>query len=89
MGFLSQFSQQPQQQPQQPQQPQNSLLSQTMQQAQALASQNGGAQAVIDQLASSGATCTMPSGKQIAVSDIVTMSKTMTPQQLLAQLMQA
>lgn len=60
-----------------------------MQQAQSLAAQNGGAQAVIDQLASNGAVCTMPSGKQIAVKDIVTMSKTMSPQQLLMQLMQA
>lgn len=75
MGFLSQFNRQPQ----------NSLL----QQAQALAAQNGGAQAVIDQLANNGAICTLPSGRQIAVKDIVTMSKTMTTQQLLAQLLQA
>lgn len=81
MGFLSQFNQQPQQQ--------GSQFSDIMQQAQSLAAQNGGAQAVIDQLASNGAICTMPSGKQIAVKDIVTMSKTMTPQQLLLQLMQA
>lgn len=81
MGFLSQFNQQPQQQ--------GNQLSNVMQQAQSLAAQNGGAQAVIDQLASNGAICTMPSGKQIAVKDIVTMSKTMTPQQLLLQLMQA
>lgn len=81
MGFLSQFNQQPQQQ--------GNQLSDIMQQAQNLAAQNGGAQAVIDQLASNGAICTMPSGKQIAVKDIVTMSKTMTPQQLLLQLMQA
>lgn len=81
MGFMSQFQQQPQQQ--------GSQLSNVMQQAQSLAAQNGGAQAVIDQLASNGAICTMPSGKQIAVKDIVTMSKTMTPQQLLLQLMQA
>lgn len=81
MGFMSQFQQQPQQQ--------GSQLSNVMQQAQNLAAQNGGAQAVIDQLASNGAVCTMPSGKQIAVKDIVTMSKTMTPQQLLLQLMQA
>lgn len=83
MGFMSQFQQQPQ-----PQQ-QGNQLSNVMQQAQSLAAQNGGAQAVIDQLASNGAICTMPSGKQIAVKDIVTMSKTMTPQQLLLQLMQA
>lgn len=81
MGFMSQFQQQPQQQ--------DNQLSNVMQQAQNLAAQNGGAQAVIDQLASNGAVCTMPSGKQIAVKDIVTMSKTMTPQQLLLQLMQA
>lgn len=81
MGFMSQFQQQPQQQ--------GSQLSNVMQQAQSLAAQNGGAQAVIDQLANNGAICTMPSGKQIAVKDIVTMSKTMTPQQLLLQLMQA
>lgn len=81
MGFMSQFQQQPQQQ--------GNQLSNVMQQAQNLAAQNGGAQAVIDQLASNGAICTMPSGKQIAVKDIVTMSKTMTPQQLLLQLMQA
>lgn len=81
MGFMSQFQQQPQQQ--------GSQLSDVMQQAQSLAAQNGGAQAVIDQLANNGAICTMPSGKQIAVKDIVTMSKTMTPQQLLLQLMQA
>lgn len=81
MGFMSQFQQQPQQQ--------GNQLSSVMQQAQSLAAQNGGAQAVIDQLASNGAICTMPSGKQIAVKDIVTMSKTMTPQQLLLQLMQA
>jgi hypothetical protein len=71
------------------QQPQNNQLNNLIQQAQSLAAQNGGAQAVIDQLASNGAICTMPSGKQIAVKDIVTMSKTMTPQQLLMQLMQA
>lgn len=81
MGFMSQFQQQPQQQ--------GNQLNDIMQQAQSLAAQNGGAQAVIDQLASNGAVCTMPSGKQIAVKDIVTMSKTMTPQQLLLQLMQA
>lgn len=81
MGFMSQFQQKPQQQ--------GSQLNNVMQQAQSLAAQNGGAQAVIDQLASNGAVCTMPSGKQIAVKDIVTMSKTMTPQQLLLQLMQA
>lgn len=81
MGFLSQFSQQPQQQ--------SNHLNDLMQQAQSMAAQNGGAQAVIDQLASSGAVCTMPSGKQIAIKDIVTMSKTMSPQQLLLQLMQA
>lgn len=81
MGFMSQFQQQQQQQ--------GNQLSDLMQQAQNLASQNGGAQTVIDQLASSGAVCTMPSGKQIAVKDIVTMSKTMSPQQLLMQLMQA
>ena len=68
MGFLSQFRQQ------QPQQ--ISQLDGLMQQAQNLAAQNGGAQAVIDQLAENGAVCTMPSGKQIAVKDIVTMSKT-------------
>lgn len=81
MGFLSQFSQH-QQQP-------ASQLDGVMQQAQSLASQNGGAQAVIEQLANNGAVCTMPSGKQIAVSDIVMMSKTMSPQQLLLQLVQA
>lgn len=81
MGFMSQFQQQPQQQ--------GNQLSNIMQQAQSLAAQNGGAQAIIDQLANDGAICTMPSGKQIAVKDIVTMSKTMTPQQLLLQLMQA
>lgn len=81
MGFLSQFSQH-QQQP-------TSQLDDVMQQAHTLAAQNGGAQAVIEQLANNGAVCTMPSGKQIAVSDIVTMSKTMSPQQLLLQLMQA
>lgn len=64
-------------------------LSELMQQAQALAAQNGGAQALIDQLADNGAVCTMPSGKQISVKEIVSMSKTMTPQQLLLQLMQA
>lgn len=47
MGFLSQFNQQPQQQ--------GSQLSNVMQQAQNLAAQNGGAQAVIDQLTSNGA----------------------------------
>lgn len=81
MGFLSQFSQH-QQQP-------ASQLDNLMRQAQDLSAQNGGAQAVIEQLANNGAVCTMPSGKQIAVSDIVTMSKTMSPQQLLLQLMQA
>lgn len=64
-------------------------LNELMQQAQTLAAQNGGAQALIDQLANNGAVCTMPSGKQISVKDIVSMSKTMTPQQLLLQLMQA
>lgn len=78
MGFLSQFRGQ-----------QSSQLDNVVRQAQSLADQNGGAQAVIDQLASSGAVCTMPSGKQIAVQDIVTMSKTMSPQQLIVQLMQA
>lgn len=81
MGFLNQFNQQNQQG--------SSQLDNLMQQAQSLAAQNGGAQAVIDQLAENGAVCTMPSGKQIAVKDIVTMSKTMSPQQLLMQLMQA
>lgn len=80
MGFMSQFQQRQQQ---------SNQLNDVMQQAQNLAAQNGGAQAVIDQLANNGAICTMPSGKQIAVKDIVTMSKTMTPQQLLLQLMQA
>lgn len=80
MGFLNQFNQQRQQ---------GSQLDGLMQQAQSLAAQNGGAQEVIDQLAENGAVCTMPSGKQIAVKDIVTMSKTMSPQQLLMQLMQA
>lgn len=79
MGFLSQFNRQQQ----------GNSLNDLMQQAQDLAAQNGGAQAVIDQLANNGAVCTMPSGKQISVKDIVTMSKTMTPQQLLTQLMQA
>lgn len=81
MGFMSQFSQQ--------QQRQGNPLSGVLQQAQTLAAQNGGADAVIQQLADNGAVCTMPSGKQIAVKDILTMSKTMTPQQLLLQLMQA
>lgn len=81
MGFMSQFSQQ--------QQRQGNPLSGVLQQAQTLATQNGGANAVIQQLADNGAICTMPSGKQIAVKDILTMSKTMTPQQLLLQLMQA
>lgn len=81
MGFLNQFNQQRQQQ--------GNQLDSLMQQAQSLAAQNGGAQTVIDQLAENGAICTMPSGKQIAVKDIVTMSKTMSPQQLLMQLMQA
>lgn len=80
MGFLSQFKSS---------QPSNNQLNSLLQQAQSLAAQNGGAQAVIGQLADNGAVCTMPSGKQIAVRDIVTMSKTMTPQQLLVQLMQA
>lgn len=81
MGFMSQFSQQ--------QQRQGNPLNGVLQQAQTLAAQNGGADAVIQQLADNGAVCTMPSGKQIAVKDILTMSKTMTPQQLLLQLMQA
>lgn len=55
MGFLSQFKGQ-----------QSSQLDNVVRQAQSLADQNGGAQAVIDQLANSGAICTMPSGKQIA-----------------------
>lgn len=81
MGFMNQFK---------GSQPNNSnQLNSLLQQAQSLAAQNGGAQAVINQLADNGAVCTMPSGKQIAVKDIVTMSKTMTPQQLLVQLMQA
>ena len=80
MGVQSQFRNR---------QPQPSQLGDVMAQAQSLAAQNGGAQAVMDQLAQSGAVCTMPSGKQIAVKDILTMSKTMTPQQLLIQLMQA
>lgn len=63
MGFLSQFNQH-QQQP-------TIQLDGVMQQAHTLAAQNGGAQAVIEQLANNGAVCTMPSGKQIAVSDIV------------------
>lgn len=79
MGFMSQFQQSQQ----------HNRLDDLMRQAQDLATQNGGANAVIEQLANNGAICTMPSGKQIAVKDIVTMSKTMTPQQLLVQLMQA
>lgn len=79
MGFMSQFQQSQQ----------HNRLDDLMRQAQDLATQNGDANAVIEQLANNGAICTMPSGKQIAVKDIVTMSKTMTPQQLLVQLMQA
>lgn len=59
MGFMSQFSQQ--------QQRQGNPLSGVLQQAQTLATQNGSANAVIQQLADNGAVCTMPSGKQIAV----------------------
>lgn len=80
MGFLNQFKQQQQQ---------GSSLNDIVSQAQSIAMQGGGADAVIKQLADNGAMCTMPSGKQIAVSEIVSMSKTMPLSQLLSQLMQA
>lgn len=84
MGFQSQFQQQ-----QQPQQTQANPLSGVFAQAQQLAAQNGGAQNAIQHLVDSGATCTMPSGRQMSVSDIVTMAQGKTPQQLLLQLLQS
>lgn len=86
MGFMSQF----QQQPQPTQQPQpNGQLAGLVSQARQFADENGGSQAAIQKLIDSGAKCTMPSGRQIPVKDIVEMSQGKTVSQLIMQLLQA
>jgi hypothetical protein len=82
---MSQF-----QQPSQPPQPQpNGQIVSLFSQARQFADENGGSQAAIQKLIDSGAKCTMPSGRQIPVKDIVEMSQGKTVSQLITQLMQA
>lgn len=78
MGLMSQFNQQ-----------QPSQLSNVITQARQLANESGGSHAAIQKLIDSGAVCTMPSGHQISVKDIVDMSQGKTVSQLLTQLLQA
>lgn len=85
MGFMSQF-----QQPNQTQQPQpNGQLANLVSQARQFADENGGSQAAIQKLIDSGAKCTMPSGRQLSVKEIVDMSQGKTVSQLITQLLQA
>lgn len=85
MGFMSQF-----QQPSQTPQPQpDGQIASLFSQARQLANESGGSQAAIQKLIDSGAKCTMPSGKQIPVKDIVEMSQGKTVSQLITQLLQA
>lgn len=85
MGFMSQF-----QQPSQTSQPQpDGQVASLFSQARQFANENGGSQAAIQKLIDSGAKCTMPSGKQIPVKDIVEMSQGKTVSQLITQLLQA
>lgn len=85
MGFMSQF-----QQPTQSPQPQpDGQIANLFSQARQLASESGGSQAAIQKLIDSGAKCTMPSGRQIPVKDIVEMSQGKTVSQLITQLLQA
>lgn len=86
MGFLNQFNQQ--QQPAQHPQP-NGQLAGLFSQARQLANESGGSQAAIQKLIDSGAKCTMPSGRQVSVKDIVEMSQGKTVSQLITQLLQA
>ena len=85
MGFMSQFNQQQAATPQQP----NGQLANLIMQARQLAEESGGSRAAIQKLMDSGAMCTMPSGKQISVKDIVDMSQGKTVSQLVSQLLQA
>lgn len=78
MGLMSQFNQQ-----------QPSQLANVITQARQLANESGGSHAAIQKLINSGAVCTMPSGHQISVKDIVDMSQGKTVSQLLTQLLQA
>lgn len=80
MGFMNQFRQQ--------QQSSNDLSS-LFSQAKSLADESGGAQAAIQKLIDNGATCTMPSGKVIPVSQIVSMAQGKTVNQLIEQLLQS
>lgn len=85
MGFMSQF-----QQPTQAPQPQpDGQIANLFSQARQLASESGGSQSAIQKLIDSGAKCTMPSGRQIPVKDIVEMSQGKTVSQLITQLLQA
>ena len=85
MGFMSQF-----QQPSQTPQPQpNGQLAGLVSQARQFADENGGSQAAIQKLIDSGAKCTMPSGRQLSVKEIVDMSHGKTVSQLITQLLQA
>lgn len=85
MGFMSQFKQPSQTPHQQPDGQIASLFSQ----AQQLADESGSSQAAIQKLIDNGAKCTMPSGRQIPVKDIVEMSQGKTVSQLIMQLLQA
>lgn len=85
MGFMSQF-QQPSQTPQS--QPDGQIAS-LFSQARQFANESGGSQAAIQKLIDSGAKCTMPSGRQLSVKEIVDMSQGKTVSQLITQLLQA
>lgn len=85
MGFMNQF-----QQPCQTTQPQpDGQIASLFSQAKQLANESGGSQAAIQKLIDNGAKCTMPSGRQIPVKDIVEMSQGKTVSQLITQLLQA
>jgi hypothetical protein len=84
MAFMDRFNQQSQQP-----RPQSNRLNDVIAQARQLASQSGGAQAAIEKLSNDGVMCTMPSGRQMSVADIVGMSKGKTTGQLLMELLRA
>lgn len=73
MGLMDQFRQ-----------PQNSRLSEVMGLARQVT--NGNPRAFVQQLADSGATCTLPNGKVMSVKDLASMAEGKTPQQLLSEL---
>lgn len=85
MGFMSQF----QQSSQAPQPQPDGQIANLFSQARQLANESGGSQAAIQKLIDSGAKCTMPSGRQVSVKDIVEMSQGKTVSQLITQLLQA